>query len=276
MTPNEVISIASARIGDAGFVNLTREEYISFLNAVAHEIWFRSKAAHVIRQYQLTEGEKRFVIPDTDIIRFSMIQMRFADAPASDNVANLYDVEENPLYLKEKAPQQDVEEDIGYYLDRGDLQENFHAWIEFHNGQYTIHSNIKFAARMILHVYAIVHSPRYTWIVAPNAGWPNTPTDAEVLTDLGNGNLTSAQAQLIWEPFQNVFIEGVLWRAAQQHMVYVKDRQRTQIYSDSRSEYYRRYLPDAIHFIHSLKDATSASHIRPFHYLMKARRGRLY
>lgn len=282
MTPNECISIAAATIGDAGFVNLTHEEYISFLNATAHEIWFRAKAAHVVRQYALPVDEKKFTIPDTDIIRFAMIQLRFANAPAGENIANLYDVEETPLYIKEKSPQIDVEEDFGYWLDRGDLQENFHAWIEFHNGQYTIHSNIKFSSGMVLHLYAIIHSPHFTWIVVPESGgaitpvWGQTPTDSEVRAAVAAGDIPASSSNLIWEPFRNVFVEGVLWRAAQQHMRYVKDSSISRIYSDAERRYYRQYLPDAVHFIHSLKDSTSASHIRPFHYLVKARAGRLY
>lgn len=270
MTPNECISIAAARIGDSGFVQITREEYLTFLNDSAHDLWFRSKAAHVVRQYILPEGEKKFTIPDTDIIRFGLIQFRKKSIPADDNVANLHDPDESPVSLTEKPGQQDIEEGYGVFLDRGGLQEDYHVTLDFNNGTHVLRSNRNFTEGMLLHAYCIVHSPHFAWIVvpSPDAVWPDTPTDVEVRDAVASGAIPAETSNLIWEPFRNLFTSGVIWRAAEQHMRYVKDRSIQSIYQNHMNLYFRNYLPKATHYIHTLKDSTSAMRMRPFHYLV--------
>jgi hypothetical protein len=279
MTPNECISIAAARIGDAGFVNITREEYLTFLNDTAHEIWFRSKAAHVVRQYELPEDEKSFAIPDNDVIRFGLIQYRFGEEVGLSDYMNLHDPEQRPIHLQEKPAQQDIEEGYGYFHNRGALQEDYHITLDFNNGTHVLRSNRKFGKGMLLHAYCIIHSPHYSWVVVPdseNPAWGQTPTDQEVRDAVASGALDAGTSQLIWEPFRNTFISGVVWRAAEQHMRYVKDRSVQEIYKNHMGLFYKMYLPRTIHYIHTLKDDTSMMRMRPFHYLMGNKRMRLY
>lgn len=272
MTPNQVISIAAAKLGDSGFVNIYREEYEVFLNNVAHDLWFESKAAHTIRQYALTEGERKITLPDRDIIAFHILQVRKSDSPAAVDAADVYDPNEAPTYIREKSPQQDIEEGPAYYQDIGATNALYHMTPELHNGVYTIHSSLPFAAGLVLQAYAYVTQPMLSWQLIPLAGTRRqqiTPTEAEMLA-------ASLDSNLVWDPFVNMFVTGITWRAAEQHRQYVKNNEIQTLYRDNKDLYFKHYLPKCVHFIHSLKDSTAGIQVRPFHYLEDGGNTRLY
>lgn len=238
------------------------------LNEVAHDIWLESKAAHVIRQYTLPAGERYLDLPDTDIIFFANLQVRTQDAPLSPpNEAGIYDSDTSPRYTKEKTYQKNIEEGGGYYQDIGDRYAREHVTTEFRNGRYRIQAISEFEDGDVLHAHCIVHQPRYAWLLVGTSTDPmsHLGTDSNYLAlDPSDPSL---QNDLIWEPFKMAFITGTAYRAAEQHYRYVQDRSTLFVAQSNKQLYYDRYLPSAIHYIHSLKDSTSTLQLRPFRYL---------
>lgn len=249
MTPNEVISIAANNCSDGGFVLLAQEEYLQFTNDVAYDIWFESKAMHAVRQYALPEGEQLFTFPDTDIIQFVEVQLREGEAkgpPADDGEGEqpVYDAAQNPVHVEEKPLHANLREGLGIFRNRGQRHAHTYLTYEFRNGRFVALAPRPFEAGQFLHAHCVISGERY-----------------EVL-DLWDGDLELTTANTIWEPLRNVFIEGVTWRAARRLSNHSKDPMRTQIWKDSQSLYYGRYLPQAISYIHQIKDGTSVLFVR--------------
>jgi len=263
VTPNEVISSAANTIGDGGFVNISKDEYIDFLNDIAQELWFRSKALHVVRDYPLPVGEHYFDLPDRDVISFAAVYIfetandrsQITDEPAA------WDASLAPTWQKEKSYRKNVEEGVGWYMDIGDIVTRAHVTHEYRNGQYRIHSTLPFEDNQYLRAHCIVHNTRYAWQFITGADQlGNNPSDKDLVDN-------QLEAQIVWEPLRNLFISGVVWRAAERHNRYVQNGHLAQTISRHMSLYYDRYLPDAIHYIHSMRDASSTMQVRPFRYL---------
>lgn len=264
MTPNELISIVSNNLGDGGFVALNREEYIQFVNDVAHDIWFRSKAMHVVRQYALPEDSHYIDLTEDDIIEFEEMQVRTQATPIMTPPGPepaFYEFDKGPVHQREKPHLQNVQNGYGIWTNVGDIEPTYHLSVELRDGRYRITSPRKFGAGLILQIFAVIHSPRFTWLTQVQVDPTANPPIVVNLTD----------QQRIWEPFRNVFIEGCTWRAARRLANFTQDSTRSRIWQDAQNLYYRQYLPDAIHFVHSIKDGTTALFVEPFQYLTDRR-----
>lgn len=255
MTPNELISIASNNLGDGGFVVLNREEYLQFTNDVAHDLWSGSKACHVVREYVLPSGESYFDLAEDDIIEFVSIQIRAKDTAVNTPEEPIFRTDTAVYPQQEKPPLQNIEEGLGLWQNVGNTSRRQHLTPEFRNGRYRIHSPQRFSDGQVLTLHLVVTSPHYIWLDKAVVD----PTDPNVTVDL-------TDAERIWEPFRNLFIEGVTWRAARRMINFTKDN-RTSIWQSAQQLYFSKYLPDAIHFVHSLKDSASVLHVEPFRYL---------
>jgi hypothetical protein len=253
MTPNELISMTSNNLGDGGFVMMAREEYIGFVNDVGHDIWFESKALHQLRQYKMTEGERHFTIPDIDIIEFAELQFRYKDTAQTNPEPEILEDGVTAAHQQEKPVHANIREGGGFWQNVGNWQKHYHLTPELRNGKYIIHVPEPFIAGVVLHAHCIVHGTRYNWLDAAITD----PTDPD---DLYEETLDSS----LWEPLRNAYIEGTLWRAARRLWQFSKDRERRKTMDDAKELYYNRYLPNAIHFIHSLKADASALHVHPF------------
>ncbi|MBE0645409.1 MAG: hypothetical protein IH600_15100 [Bacteroidetes bacterium] len=250
MTPNEVISIAANNCSDGGMVLLAQEEYLAFLNDVAYDIWFESKAMHAIRQYALPEGEQLFTFPDTDIIQFVELQLREGTPAAEeDGEQPIYDSTANPIHVEEKPVHQNIREGLGIFRNLGQRHTHRYFTVEFRNGQFVILVPRPFEANQYLQAHCVITGEMYQ------------------ILDLWDEDLELTTANTIWEPFRNVFIEGVTWRAARRLSNHSKDPTRRQIWNDSQNLYYSRYLPDAINYVHQFKDGSSVMMIRASRFL---------
>jgi hypothetical protein len=263
MTPNELISIVANNLGDGGFVSLNRDEYLAFMNDVGHDIWLKSKAMHQIRHYPLAEGLRAFVIPDTDIIEFVELQVRTVSTTPQpgDPEPEIYDSTQTPVHQQEKSVHQNIAQGQGIWTNVGNVIPHHHLTIEFRNGQYFILSPRPFHAGAVLHVHAVIHSPRYAWLDQVSAVDPVTGLDGD------GAAFTETLSTALWEPLRNVFTEGCTWRAARRLSNFTQDVTRRKIWDDAKDLYYNMYLPDAIHFIHSLKESSSVMHVAPGRYL---------
>lgn len=258
MTPNELISIAANNIGDGGFVIVNRDEHMQFVNDVAHDLWSGSKAAHVVREYLLPSGISYMDLPHDDIIEFVSLQIRAKNTPLNppDDEQGTFSTDALVAPQMEKPPYRNIEEGYGIWKNIGSVYPKQHLTPEFRNGRYRIHSPVNFTGSEVLTAHCVIHSARYQWLLRTAAVDP-TAGDTNIYID----------DERIWEPFRNLFIEGCTWRAARRTLNFTMDATRTRIQNDARDMYYKKYLPDAIHFVHSLKDSTAALHVIPFRYL---------
>lgn len=263
MTPNELISIVANNLGDGGFVGMAREEYLGFMNDVGHDIWFKTNAMHRIRQYALTADTRTFMLPDVDIIEFVELQVRTVTVPPVPGATEpeIYNPDETPIHQQEKSVHSNIAEGLGIWANVGNTVAHHHLTIEFRNGQYVILSPRVFAANEVLHVHAIIHSPRYAWLDQVADINPATGLDSD------GAAFTESLTSSLWEPLRNAFTEGCTWRAARRLSNFTKDNVRLRIWEDAKGLYYNRYLPDAIHFINSLKESSSVLHVAPARYL---------
>jgi hypothetical protein len=261
MTPNELISIVANNVGDGGFVSLNHDEYLAFMNDVGHDIWLKSKAMHRIRHYALPQDARTFIIPDTDIIEFVELQVRTTAVQAGDPEPEIYNDSQTPVHQQEKSVHQNISEGQGIWTNVGNIIPHHHLTIEFRNGQYLVLSPRPFLSGEVLHVHAVIYSPRFAWLEQASAVDPVTGLDGEGVA------FTETLDVSLWEPLRNAFIEGCTWRAARRISNFTQDPTRRKIWDDSRNMYYGTYLPDAIHFIHSLKDGTAVMHVAPGRYL---------
>lgn len=273
MTPNECISMAANNIGDGSFANITKEEYLAFLDDTAAELWMKAKAIHVVRDYTLPDECLVYEITDTDIIRFVLLQLKSGDVE-SDPPS--YDPETDSDYIKEKPQFPNIQEGGGQFMDVGEpnYEQVLHVTPEFINNRYVIRFPYVVPGGTILRVHAVIHGNRYQWQdITTEIG--NT-VGGEIVSFSTANNPTDAQLdeldldrQILWEPLRNMWISGVTWRAALRHFRYTQDQSTMTIANKYQEMFYRRYLPDSIHYIHSLKDATAPLHIRPFQYLTR-------
>lgn len=254
MTPNELISIAANNLADGGFATLNRDEYLQFVNDVGHDLWSGSKAAHALRTYPLPAGRSYLDLEHDDIIEFASLQIRTAD-DGGDSEPAIVPASGTAYLVREKPAEQSIRQGQGSWREIGEAQRHLALTPEFRDGRYRIHAAYPFQTGWFLMAHCVIHAPRYVWLDAAVVD----PTDEELDLDL-------TDTERIWEPFRNLFIEGVTWRAARRMTGIAKDA-RAQIWRDSQQLYYSKYLPDAIHFVHSLKDGTSVLRVEPFNYL---------
>lgn len=269
MTVNEVISIASNNIGDGSFANLTKAEYEAFVNDVAQDLFLDAKASHVARAYLLPDGEYFFDIPDRDIISFAFVQFRWPSVLPGVTGASEpepYDPDKGPERVKEKDLQKNIADFTGRYEDIGDIEDTYHVTPEIQNisGKWRVTSARKFTAGMTLHAHCITTQPRMSWTQDPTMQSGDPLSHDPVEANLISNNLDT---QVVWEPFRNLFQYGVTWRAALRHLRYVKDPSVSVVLQTAQGLYYNRYLPQATHYIHRMKDASSTMNMRPFRYL---------